>query len=53
LSRNGGSRTGGHHLPNGKACVVERDGGRIRLTERGMMVANDVAERFIADPEAG
>lgn len=33
--------------------VVERDGGRIRLTERGMMVANDVAERFIADPEAG
>ena len=32
--------------------VIERNAARIRLTERGMMVANDVAERFISDPEA-
>lgn len=28
--------------------LVERDDARIRLTTRGMMIANDVAERFIA-----
>ena len=32
--------------------VIERSDRRIRLTQRGMMVANDVAERFISSPEA-
>ncbi len=29
--------------------MIERTPDRIRLTERGMMIANDVAERFITD----
>jgi oxygen-independent coproporphyrinogen-3 oxidase len=33
--------------------MIERDATRCRLTERGMMVANDVAERFILTPESG
>jgi oxygen-independent coproporphyrinogen III oxidase len=27
--------------------MITRDGGNVRLTHRGLMVANDVAERFI------
>jgi oxygen-independent coproporphyrinogen-3 oxidase len=35
------------HLKNG---LLERSGGRLRLTTRGVMLSNEVFAEFVGDP---